>query len=147
MWCNWRHICYFYLISPSFCHMTSLYLVIIGSGNGLSPAQCQAIEYIDQWWLIFNWALRKNSREIFQSKYTHIQPKNYIWKHNLQNGNKFVGPHYVKLLWLSDAIWQQRFGSILVQVLACYLTAPCHYLNQCWLSSMSSCGIRLRVIS
>ena len=33
----------------------------------------------------------------------------------------------------SDAIWWQRSGSTLVQVMACCLTAPSHYLNQCWL--------------
>ena len=33
----------------------------------------------------------------------------------------------------SDAIWQQRTGSTLAQVMACCLMAPSHYLNQCWL--------------
>ena len=33
----------------------------------------------------------------------------------------------------SDAIWRQKSGSTLVQVMACCLTAPSHYLNQCWL--------------
>ena len=32
-----------------------------------------------------------------------------------------------------DAIWPHRSGSTLVQVIACCLTAPSHYLNQCWL--------------
>ena len=36
-------------------------------------------------------------------------------------------------LWLSDAIWWQRSGSTLAQVMAWCLTAPSHYLNQCWL--------------
>ena len=29
--------------------------------------------------------------------------------------------------------WWQRSGSTLAQVMACCLTAPSHYLNQCWL--------------
>ena len=33
----------------------------------------------------------------------------------------------------SDAIWQQRSGSPLAQVMACCLMAPSHYLHQCWL--------------
>ena len=33
----------------------------------------------------------------------------------------------------SDAIWWQRSGSTLAWVMACCLTAPSHYLNQCWL--------------
>ena len=36
-------------------------------------------------------------------------------------------------LGISDAIWWQRSGSTLVQVMACCLMAPSHYLNQCWL--------------
>ena len=35
-------------------------------------------------------------------------------------------------LWPDDAIWRQRSGSTLAQVMACCLTAPSHYLNQCW---------------
>ena len=35
--------------------------------------------------------------------------------------------------WPSDAIWRQRSRSTLAQVMACCLTAPSHYLNQCWL--------------
>ena len=32
----------------------------------------------------------------------------------------------------SDAICPQICGSTLVQIMACCLTAPSHYLNQCW---------------
>ena len=39
----------------------------------------------------------------------------------------------INSLWPSDAIWRQRSGSTLAQVMACCLTAPIHYLNQCWL--------------
>ena len=35
----------------------------------------------------------------------------------------------------SDAILRHRSGSTLAQVMACCLTAPSHYLNQCWLIS------------
>ena len=33
----------------------------------------------------------------------------------------------------NGTIWRQRSGSTLAQVMACCLTAPSHYLNQCWL--------------
>ena len=33
----------------------------------------------------------------------------------------------------SAAIWPQSFRSTLARVMACCLTAPSHYLNQCWL--------------
>ena len=41
--------------------------------------------------------------------------------------------HELNSLWPSDAIWRQGSRSTLVQVMACCLTAPSHYLNQCWL--------------
>ena len=33
----------------------------------------------------------------------------------------------------SDAVWRQWSWTTLAQVLACCLTEPSHYLNQCWL--------------
>ena len=44
-------------------------------------------------------------------------------------------PHLlpIHLLWPSGVIWRHRFGWTFVQVMACCLTAPSHYLNQCWL--------------
>ena len=36
-------------------------------------------------------------------------------------------------LWPGDFIYWHRSGSTLVQVMAGCLTAPSHYLNQCWL--------------
>ena len=39
----------------------------------------------------------------------------------------------VNSLWPSDTIWWLRSGSMLAQVMACCLTAPSHYLKQCWL--------------
>ena len=38
-------------------------------------------------------------------------------------------------------------GSTLAQVMACCLTAPSHYLNQCWLSSVRPSYIHLMTIS
>ena len=34
--------------------------------------------------------------------------------------------------WPTDTTWQHRIESILAQVMACCLTAPSHFLNQCW---------------
>ena len=41
--------------------------------------------------------------------------------------------NYLKPLWPCDTIWYLRSWSTLVQVLACCLLAPSHYLSQCWL--------------
>ena len=40
---------------------------------------------------------------------------------------------HVNSLRPSDTIWRHRSGSTLAQVMACCLTAPSHYLDQCWL--------------
>ena len=40
----------------------------------------------------------------------------------------------VNSLWPSDTIYRHRSESNLAQVMACYLMAPIHYLNQCWLT-------------
>ena len=71
--------------------------------------------------------------------YLH-QPATQTW------GPTMPGPHsgYRALQWAglcwwvnswrpSDTIWCQRSGSTLAQVMACCLTAPSHYLNQCWI--------------
>ena len=57
------------------------------------------------------------------------------WK---SNGSDVIDKRYnvgfkFNSLWPSDTIWRQRSGSILDKVMACCLTAPSHYLNQCWL--------------
>ena len=59
------------------------------------------------------------------------------------------GVSVVNSLWPGDAIWRHGARSTLAQVMACYLTAPSHYLNQCWLiideaHSHSSQGIIIR---
>ena len=41
--------------------------------------------------------------------------------------------YWVNTLGPSDAIWRWRSRLTLVQAMACCLTAPSHYLNQCWL--------------
>ena len=44
-----------------------------------------------------------------------------------------IAPPVTISLWPCDTIWRQRSGPTLAQVMACCLTAPSHYLNQCWL--------------
>ena len=39
---------------------------------------------------------------------------------------------YTNSLWPCDTIWWHKSGSLLAQVMGCCLTAPSHYLNQCW---------------
>ena len=52
-------------------------------------------------------------------------------------GNRPYRPSLINSLGPSDAIWHWRSWSTLVQVMACCLTAPSHYLNRCWLIIIS----------
>ena len=53
---------------------------------------------------------------------------------------------HVNSLWHSDTIWQLRSGSTLAQLMVCCLTAPSHYMNQCWLINLLR-DMHLREIS
>ena len=44
-----------------------------------------------------------------------------------------ISPWNINSLGPSDATWRQRTESTLAQAMACCLTAPNHYVNQCWL--------------
>ena len=62
------------------------------------------------------------------------QPWNYCpscWRYSLSWCKRWA-QNMFNSLWPSDAIWRQKSGSTLAQVMACCLTAPSHYLNQCW---------------
>ena len=95
----------------------------------LSPCQCQAII----------WAIADEnvvSLEILGTKYNGIWIK-MKWfsfkKMHLKKSHAQHGQYFVNSLWPSDVIWRHRSGSLFAQVMACCLTAPSHYLNQCWL--------------
>ena len=58
-----------------------------------------------------------------------FHPNFSIWYKGLINNQGAL----VNSLWPGDAIWRHGTRSTLAQVMACCLTAPSHYLNQCWL--------------
>ena len=68
---------------------------------------------------------------------TWLQDVLDFWRNCLEKCWNFICEFcyspWVNILWPSDTIWQQEFGSTLVHVMACCLTAPSHYLSQCWL--------------
>ena len=76
--------------------------------------------YLNQCWLIIRCAL------------WHLSESKFISPQKLNLWHVF-GDYVFNSLWPSDAIWRQGSKSALVQVMACCLTAPSHYLNQCWL--------------
>ena len=96
-------------------HICISKFTIIGSGNGLSTGRRQAIIWSNARILLIRTS-GTNFSEIF------IKIDTFSFKKMHFNS---LGP--------GDAIWQQRSGSPLAQVIAWCLTAPTHYLNQCWL--------------
>ena len=68
-------------------------------------------------WKCFHWCNLKVDKSTHFSK--------CIYQRILKSNNP---------LWPSDAIWHWISWSTLVQVMACCLTTPSHYLNQCWLT-------------
>ena len=77
-------------------------------------------------------------------------PMYWLWLHGLYG---LHGPwcplskKAVNSLWPSDAMCQHRSGSPLAQVMAWCLTAPSHYLNQCWLIIRQVSSLHLRATS
>ena len=63
-----------------------------------------------------------------KGKFTNgtYRPGGHCWKNFTGTLSSFNS------LWHSDVICRHRSGSTLAQVMACFLTAPSHYLNQCW---------------
>ena len=108
-------------------------------------------------WLrqVLGWCTRRRTHKHIHRQWQHTKTKTGLWKNvYLQKGQSFCQAamsyggsvsflvnakfysnfhNILNSLWPSDAIWWQISGSTLAQVMACCLTAPSHYLNQCWL--------------
>ena len=83
--------------------------------------------YTSSWPLWFAWI-----HAYFWNKVTH--PGSYICTRLLLPSHSCQMIDFpFNSLWPGDAIWSHGTRSTLAQVMACCLTAPSHYLNQCWL--------------
>ena len=89
---------------------------------------------------------QKYSRDIIENTQKYMNQRNIskweMWNIGIGNRQKYDDEWHINIidalnilnsLCTSDGIWQRRSGSTLAQVMACCLTAPSHYLNQCWL--------------
>ena len=78
----------------------------------------------------------ENCSFLFVSYLTDIRFERMNWHQPIIcAANGWVPNRYqaINSLRPSDAIWRQWSWTTLAQVMACCLTAPSHYLNQCWL--------------
>ena len=114
---------------PSFAYV-SVNRVSIGSDNGLSPIRSHCL---NQCWIIINWTLRNKLQWNFNQNTKFCIHENASENIVCEMAAILSRGRWVNSLRPNDAIWQHRSGSTLAQVMACCLTTPSHYLNQCWL--------------
>ena len=143
-------------------------LAIFGSDNGLWPERHEAIIWTKVGILLIR-PLETNFSEILIEIYTfsfkkmHLKMASAKWRPFCPGLNVLTAivwttipaPSHpgqvttthlkVNSLWPSDTIWRHSSGSPLAQVMACCLTAPSHYLHQCWLTISKVHFIQLRV--
>ena len=88
-------------------------------------------------WSIFyvkslNFTICKMCMKIINVTNIHLRAIKHTSRMHINQSILLPKPLIISLR-LSDTIWWHRSGSTLAQVLTCCLTAPSHYLNQCWL--------------
>ena len=84
-------------------------------------------------WRPFCLSLNELTESDFTENVPDITPYKVIATYTFENTGTSPRGQWVNSLWPSDAIWRQRSGWTLVQLMACCLTAPSHYLKHCWL--------------
>ena len=99
----------------------------------MACCQMAPSHYLNQCWLIIKGVLWHSPESNFTVSVQAIVLGLWGWKSYFKIIVTTLIGQWVNSLWPSDAVWQQRPGSTLAQVMACCLTAPSHYLNQCWL--------------
>ena len=104
----------------------------VGSDNGLSPGWRQAIIWTNAGILLIG-PLGTNFSEILIQIFNIFIKENAFESVVCEMSAILSRPQCVNTLWPSDIIRRQGNESTLAQVMACCLTAPSHYLNQCWL--------------
>ena len=112
-------LCDHQLIMALWRHMESLIYTSIAWGGSLSPDSTKSLP-----------ELMLTSHKRGSVAFTWKQfPKMHSWI----LGETCVRRYTFNSLWPSDTIWRHKSGSSLAQVMTSCLTAPSHYLNQCWL--------------
>ena len=136
---------YLYLISLSkyvvlikVLYATGKKYTIFGNHSGITRISCSVMgkDAI--------WALKENCKMVWLNVQCPV-----VWypSENLHHLYKSCILIKINSLCPSDAIWRPRCWSTLAQVIACCLTAPSHYLRQCWLIFKKSHDIHLRALS
>ena len=73
--------------------------------------------YLNQCWVIVNWALRNKLQWNFNQNTILFIHENASKKYRLRNGGHFVQGRWVNSLWRCEATWRQRSCSALVHTI------------------------------
>ena len=132
---------------PQYCYVVGHYIYIYGNSNcflwktriclshivntmaadGLATRRKEPGHQQPRYWLSMTGIVINGLICYFQSTTSvNVHVLIIIWQ-------RYEVVFFFNSLWTNDAIWLHISGSTLAQVMACCLTAPSHYLNQCWL--------------
>ena len=89
--------------------------------------------YLNQYWFIVNWILRNKLCEILIRIQTFPLKTMYLKMASAKWHPFCLGLYVLTHCGLVTPYGTMRTRSVLAQVMAYCLTAPSHYLNQCWL--------------
>ena len=120
---------YLFLCCHHKVHWNKFCQIVLNSSPPSAVGNSVPSNYLNQCWFIVNWTL-SNKIQRYLNQNTKVF---FHWNasENVVCEMAAFRPGGDK--WPSDAIWRHRSRSTLAQVMACCLTAPSHYLNQCWL--------------
>ena len=88
---------------------------------------------LNQWSLIVNCIPRNKLQRNFCQNTKTFSKENAFHNVCCKMQANLLRPKCVNTLWPSEAMWWHVSVAMLDQVMVCCLTAPSHYLNQCWL--------------
>ena len=94
----------------------------------------QRVPSVERWLWTFLWRVCQSSSGCVWHRPAAIVEQAQVGSPTTDTpGSPERGRLWINSLRPSDAIRGQRSGSTLAKVMACCLTAPSHYLTQCWL--------------
>ena len=93
------------------------------SSSELMWLLCDSTGINKPWWVFLQVLIRPHCLHVYISMHMFWWLIFCLWVQLWEVGNP---------LWPSDAIWQQRTGTTLAQVMAYCLQVPWNNLNQCW---------------
>ena len=87
--------------------------------------------YLKQCWPVANRTIKNKFQWYFNQNTAIFIQENLYENIVCKLAAILFRPQCVNSKWHSDVLWRHRSRSTLVQIMACCMTAPSHYMNQC----------------